>query len=492
MLPVLAALAALSNCTHAPTRPFEKIAILPFDDHTGGSTLAWMSSAAARILTVQLTGAPRTVAVSVGSVSDGYLAGATSLVHGYFDGPSTFHIAVEDAATHKMVAVEDMHAGLLAAMDRASHLVNPEALPFSTSQEETADAWGAGHYEEAVGKDPGFSAAWLEWVQQLMAQRDERKALEISQRALGAPLRSPIDRAQIELLSATLRNDQAARVKALETFVHLTPLDVPLWRTLAEAQMNARNYAGSAAAYKQLLQLEPRNGDALNLLGYALGFSGNLEEARQTFLEYAKLPGQAANSFDSLGEVYFLNGKFAEAEQSFLAAYKTNPGFLGGGDLMKAAYAKWLGGNRDGADQTMKEFLISRVKQHDDLTTWREAVWLYSTGREAQAQSSLEISLRDGELGKESQDVTRKQLAVWRDPAALPHDPDVLKTVYERTPPAQDGLVRTFYARALMEKGKKDEARKLIMLWPVPDSGGDPLYQAFLYPKFREVRAALQ
>lgn len=451
-----------------------------------------MSSAAARILADQLTGVPHTVAVSVNSLSDGYLSGATEFVEGYFDGPSTFHIAVENAATHKMVAVEDLHAGMLAAMDRASHLINPQARPFSTSREETADAWGAGHYEEAVGKDPAFSAAWLEWVQQLMAQRDTRKALEIAQRALGAPLRSPIDRAQIELLAATLQNDQAARIKALENFVHLTPLDVPLWRTLAEAQMNSRNYAASAAAYKQVLQLEPANGEARNLLGYAQGFSGNLEEARQTFLEYGKLPGQAANSFDSLGEVYFLNGKFAEAEQSFLTAQKTNPGFMGGGDLMKAAYAKWLGGNRDGADQTMKEFLIARVKQHDDLVTWREAVWLYSTGREAEAESSLERSLRDGDLTKESQEVMQKQLAVWKDPAALPHDPQVLKTVYERTPPGQDGLVRTFYARALVEAGKKEEARKLVALWPVPESGGDPLYQAFLYPKFLEVRKALQ
>jgi tetratricopeptide (TPR) repeat protein len=482
----------MAGCSRPAARPFEKIAILPFDDHTGDLKLAWMSSATARILTDQLTGAPRTVAVSVASVSDAYLAGATSLVHGYFDGPSTFHVAIEDTTTHKMAATEDMHAGLLASMDRASHLINPQAVPFSTTQEDTADAWGAGRYEEAVAKDPAFSAAWLEWVKQSMAQRDTRKALEVAQRALAAPLRSPIDRAQIELLAATVRNDQTARIKALESFAHLSPLDVPLLRTLAETQMNARNFASAAAAYKQVLMLEPRNADALNLLGYAQGYMGSLEEARQTFLEYGKLPGQAANSFDSLGEVYFLNSKFADAEQSFLTAYKTNPGFLGGGDLMKAAYAKWLGGNLDGADQTMKQFLIARVKQHDDLTSWREAVWLYSTGRQAQAESALEIALRDGGLSSESQDMIRKQLAVWRDPAALPHNPEVLKTVYERTPPAQDGLVRTFYARALLEAGKKEDARKLIVLWPVPESGGDPLYQGFLYPKFLEVRASLK
>jgi tetratricopeptide (TPR) repeat protein len=432
--------------------------------------------------------------VNVATVSDAYLSGATRLVVGYFNGPASFHIAVEDLATHKMVATEDLHTPLLASMDQASHLINPQARAFSTSQEENATAWGEGHYEEAVRKDPGFSAAWLEWVRQLMSRGENPKALEVAQRALTAqpPLASPIDRAQIELLAGTLKNDQSLRIKALDTLAHLSPLDIQLWRALAEAQMNARDYAGAISAYKQQLQLEPQSGEARNLLGYAQGFAGDLDGAKQTFTEYGKLPNQLSNSLDSLGEVYFLNGKFAEAEQSFLAAYKTNAQFLGGLDLLKAAYAKWLRGDHEGADQTMKEFLIARVKQHDSLTTWREAVWLYSTGRQAEAQSSLQRSLGDDELSKETRDLNEKQLALWRAPGSLPKDPQTLKTLYERVPPAQDGLVRTFYAKALLDAGKKEEARKLTMLWPLPEASGDPLYQGYLYPMFLEVRKALQ
>jgi tetratricopeptide (TPR) repeat protein len=434
------------------------------------------------------------VAVNVATVSDGYLSGASRLVHGYFDGPASFHIAIEDLATHKMVATEDLHGGLLASMDRTSHLINPEARPFSTSQEAEVVAWGEGNYEEAVSKDPGFSAAWLEWVRQLMTQKENQKALEVAGRALAAqpPLRSPVDRAQIELLAATLKNDQAGRIKALDGLAHLDPLDVQLWRTLAEAQMNARNYSQAVSAYQQELQLEPQSAEARNLLGYAQGFAGDVEGARQTFTLYGKLPNQAANSLDSLGEIYFLNGKFAEAEQTFLAAYNNNVQFLGGADLVKAAYAKWLGGNLDGADQTMKEFLIARVKQHDPLTTWREAVWLYATGRQAQAQSSLQRSLGDDDLPKETRDLTEKQLALWKAPGALPKDPGALKTLYERTPPSQDGLIRAFYAKVLLGSGRKEEARKLVGLWPLPEAGGDPLYQAFLYPTFLEVRKAVQ
>jgi tetratricopeptide (TPR) repeat protein len=434
------------------------------------------------------------VAVNVSTVSDGYLAGATRMVHGHFDGPASFHVAIEDLATHKMVAAEDLHIGLLAAMDRTSHLINPEAQPFSTSQEDNAEAWGEGKYEEALHNDPGFSAAWLEWIKHLMARQENRKALEVAERALAAQpvLRSKIDRVQIEYLAATLRNDQSARLKALDAFAHLDSLDVQVWRTLGEAQMNARNFPEAAAAYKQVLQLEPQSADARNSLGYAQGFAGDLEGARQTFAEYGKMPNQGPNSVDSLGEVYFLNGKFAEAEQAFLSAYKSSAQFLGGLDLAKAAYAKWLGGDHDGADQIMKEFLIARVKQHDALTTWREAVWLYSTGRDAQAQASLARSLGDDELSKETRDLTEKQLAVWKAPVSLPHDLQTLKTLYDRTLPAQDGLVRTLYARVLLDAGKKDEARKLVALWPVPESGGDPLFLGFVYPTFLEVRKGVQ
>jgi len=65
-------------------------------------------------------------------------------------------------------------------------------------------------------------------------------------------------------------------------------------------------------------------------------------------------------------------------------------------------------------------------------------------------------------------DLGGAQLALWKDPSKLPHDPALLKQAYERTPPAADGFTRVFYAAALAQAGQKDEARKLIALWPLP------------------------
>jgi hypothetical protein len=80
---------------------------------------------------------------------------------------------------------------------------------------------------------------------------------------------------------------------------------------------------------------------------------GNLDEAKSTFEQYGKRSGQAINALDSLGEAMFLNGRFGDAEKTFLDAYRKDPSFLEGVDLWKAAHARWLAGDLSGADQLM-------------------------------------------------------------------------------------------------------------------------------------------
>ena len=117
---------------------------------------------------------------------------------------------------------------------------------------------------------------------------------------------------------------------------------------------------------------------------------------------------------------------------------------------------------------------------------WREAVWEYATGRTAQAISRLENAPSQG------QELAKGQLAVWGNPNSVPHDPALLKAIYDRTPPSSDGLIRTFYAAALMQAGRIEEARKLIALWPLPEAAGDDLLRAFLYPKYLELKRQLK
>jgi Flp pilus assembly protein TadD len=255
---------------------------------------------------------------------------------------------------------------------------------------------------------------------------------------------------------------------------------------MATQQMNGRHFSEAAQSYQSLLRESPDDIESWNMLGYAQAFAGDPDAARKSFERYGSDPAHAANALDSQGEGAFLNGRFAEAEKSFLEAHAKNSALLGGGDLLKAAYARWLQGDLPGADQHFSQYLAFRTQQNDPLIPWRQAVWEYSTGRREPAIARL-----SGVTGAAA-DVARTQLAVWRDASRLPQDPALLKQAFDRTPPANDGITRVLFAAALAHTGQKDQARKLIALWPLPGSEGDPLLQSLLFPKYLELKQELK
>jgi hypothetical protein len=92
-------------------------------------------------------------------------------------------------------------------------------------------------------------------------------------------------------------------------------------------------------------------------------------------------------------------------------------------------------------------------------------------------------------------ELIRKQLALWNAPLHFAGDAAAVqraKLSYQSTPPASDGLARTFYAAALLEAGKTDDAKRLVVQWPLPEATGDPVLQPFLYPQFLALREKLK
>jgi Flp pilus assembly protein TadD len=476
----------LAGCSGKPEPVTGRLAILPFENLTGNPSFDWVATAAPAIVVGELTAVDKILPARVQTVSDAYLARATRLVHGYFTqrGPALhFEIEIEDAARHKMVKAAAADGSVMSAMDAVAKDLAPGARAFPTSKPEAVEAWGRGEYERAVQLDSDFGPAWLARVEQLAAEGQTSTAEEAAGIALARPaLRSDVDRARIELVLATLRKDEDARTKALKTLAHLVTADSDLTEALAQIELNARNFSAAAEQYKSILKTDPSNAAAMNSLGYTEAYLGDLDAARKAFEDYERQPGQKPNALDSLGEAYFINGRFPEAEKYFLQAHESNPALLNGGDLLKAAYAHWLGGDPKGADQIMQRYLGVRSNLHDPLLVWREATWLFATGRREQAISKLESA-----PAKENQ-LIEKQMAVWRGAVAPPSDLTALKEMYERSSPAADGEVRTFYAAALLAAGRKDEAQKLLARWPLPEAGGDPLFQSLMYPKFIELR----
>ena len=434
----------------------------------------------------ETTGGTKVVVFHADQLSDAYSANATRFLHGYFTGHSgalRFEFETEDASRHKIISASTEKSGVLEAMNSTAKRLDPAARPFSTSNEEALAAWGRGEFERAVTIDPDFGTAWLSWVESLAAHGQKAEAADVARRALDRSRSSgsDLDRAKIEAgLGHARRRCPAAREQALTKLTALEPNDTAAIANLEETELNARQFRAAAAAFQKILALDPENSGIMNSLGYAEAGAGDLDAARKTLEEYGKQAGQKANSLDSLGEAYFMNGRFADAEKYFLQAHEANPAFLAGDDLQKAAYAHWLAGDLKGADALMKRYLDLRA--NDPLRAWRDAAWLYSTGRREQAVAELQ--------GMGGNQIATRQLAVWN--AKLRQDVAPLKQAYQRTPPTSDGQVRTFYAAALVASGQKEEARKLLALWPLPaERGGDPLLDSLVFPTFIELRKAV-
>ena len=468
----------------------ERIAFLPFENLSGDAALDWLSRAGPQVVTDQLLGGA-VVPLQAAAIRDAYASGATRLVHGYFEKRREsvhFEFVVEDARTHKAVENVSASGNALPVLDQLARKLDPGAHAFSSANPQAVAAWGRGQYEEAVSLDPDFGAAWLSWAQSLATAKDTAQASMIAARALArSSLRSPADRLQLQYLSASLHQDAQAADEALSALARLMPHDLSLLRRLAAEQMATRRFSDSAKSYQALLQEEPDDIESWNQLAYAQALAGDVESAQKSLERYGRDPAHAANALDSRGETLFLNGKFGEAEKNFLQAHDKNSAMLGGGDLLKAAYARWLGGDLPGADHLFGRYLAFRTEQKDPLVSWRQAVWEYATGREPAAIAHL-----SSVTSPPAANVARAQLAQWMDLSKLPQDPAVLKQAYEHAPPAADGLARVLYAAALARTGQKDEARKLLVLWPLPGSDSDPLLQSLVFPKYLELKRELK
>ena len=67
--------------------------------------------------------------------------------------------------------------------------------------------------------------------------------------------------------------------------------------------LNAKEYDAAAAAYKEVLDADPTNGNAALRMGAALNGAGKLEEAKAAF-ELAAANGQEAAANKQLGNIY--------------------------------------------------------------------------------------------------------------------------------------------------------------------------------------------
>jgi tetratricopeptide (TPR) repeat protein len=70
-------------------------------------------------------------------------------------------------------------------------------------------------------------------------------------------------------------------LKLFEAASEVFPDDEWLWIYIAEVKLGLKDYAGAIAAGERALEINPENGDAYRVMGYAYREQGNVEKATE-------------------------------------------------------------------------------------------------------------------------------------------------------------------------------------------------------------------
>lgn len=243
------------------------------------------------------------------------------------------------------------------------------------------------------------------------------------------------------------------------------------------------------------------------------------------------------NPVDSLGEVHYFMGRFAEAETYFLDVQKRDPSFLGGIALAKAAQCRLMRGDLAGADELFGKYAAG-LARNAPLRPAIQAQWLFLTGRRRAAIAAMEqLSGQNGPvsgyasvqltvwwllLGDEQRarsaaarcgpggggllcrglvdrsaplPVPTREVADYYSAALGPNSAQALpqmKSRFKKADPNSDAEIRSAYAWALVQADRAAEAVPLVELYPLPVRGGDLLFSCLEFPRFLAARAAVR
>jgi Flp pilus assembly protein TadD len=90
---------------------------------------------------------------------------------------------------------------------------------------------------------------------------------------------------------------------------------VPATLDGAQARIDAGDFAGAIPILTQIVQAQPRNADALNLMGYALRKTGQTDLALQYYNSALALMPRHLGANEYLGELYVEMGQFDKAKE---------------------------------------------------------------------------------------------------------------------------------------------------------------------------------
>jgi tetratricopeptide (TPR) repeat protein len=492
VLPIL----CLSAC-NKPTHIGERLVFIPFEYQGSEPALGWVGAALSRIASVQ------TGTQAAPTLREAQIASAQQVVEGVVSGgPGDFRVTavVRDERTQQTLrAIEARGATPMEAATAIARQITPQPKPFGTSNNEAIREYFSGRADSALSLDPNFGAAHLARIEALLRSGRKDELPEAIAAARAAKL-SDIDHARLEALVADTPKD---RSDALLALARASQYDVQLWRAAAEAALTSKDHKVAIEAFRKALELDPTNIVFWNTLAYAQTFAGDIEAAKRSIAEYRRLQPTEANPLDSLGELYFYEGRFADAEKSFLQAHALNNAALGGGELYRAGLCRYLLGDRSKADDLVRQYLEFRQKHSDALVPVRETIWLYTTGRREEARQKIaaiatpaaKTQLAIWEIAEGKRPITvlgdRPELQGWRLLLGrrYPEAVEYWKRIYDSNSLVNGNEARVLLAWALTGANRTEEAASYLQKWPLPPIGPEPGFSSLWPAKVIEFKA---
>lgn len=251
----------------------------------------------------------------------------------------------------------------------------------------------SGVLEKAVEKDPEFALPFIYLARIYSDLADAPKATEAldkfkklskTQEGRGK------DGLYTAALAAFAEGDKDGYVKGLKEVIRAYPDDKRARVDLAWFLKNNKKYDEAIAQFEKALQIDPSFGYALNMMAYTFTEMGEQEKALQTFERYAAVQPGDANPLDSMGDMYFLTGKFGLAREKYAAALAIRPEFA---SAWKLAYLHAMDGDYAQAVRWV-DYFISHAMSDGIRAQGHQWKGLYAsvTGRFEEALSELALA----------------------------------------------------------------------------------------------------
>jgi arylsulfatase A-like enzyme/Tfp pilus assembly protein PilF len=182
------------------------------------------------------------------------------------------------------------------------------------------------HFEAALVRLPGFSAAYLELAQCRLALGDAPGAIAVLRRGQAAAPKDPrLHEREAQVWKRGQRHAEA--IAAYRAAIVLAPKDALLRVQLGEALRDAGSLDDAARVLREAVELDPAPASYWNALGMVLGAAGRLAEAEGAFREALSRDAANAQYAYNAGLAAERQGRATEARSLYDEALRRDPSF---------------------------------------------------------------------------------------------------------------------------------------------------------------------